>query len=94
MGWEWEGRVEVQELLEEVGHEVVVGGGIDERSLPTFPVESVKVRQFVDGALSKKVEMSLEVGHGGSEGVGIDSCSSNTFKTELSGKLGRSYRGS
>ena len=38
VGWKWEGRVEVQELLEEIGHEVV--GGINERSFPTFPIEA------------------------------------------------------
>ncbi len=41
-------------------------------------VAAEEVRQFVDGALGKEAETSLEVGHGGSEGVGIDSCSSNT----------------
>lgn len=49
-------------------------------------VVAEEVRQFVDGAVGKKAETTLEAGHRGS--VGIDSCSSNTFKTELSGKLG------
>jgi len=57
-------------------------------------VVAEEVRQFVDGALGEEAETSLEVGHGGSEGVGIDGGSSNTLKTELSSKLGRSNRGS
>ncbi len=59
-------------------------------------VVAEEVRQFVDGALLGG-RGGDEFGgwtRGGSEGVGIDGRSSNTLKTELSSKLGRSNRGS
>jgi len=54
-------------------------------------VVTEEVRQFVDGALGKKAETSLEVGHRGSEGVGIDSCSS-TFNADCK-VMGKEVKG-
>ena len=54
----------------------------------------MRQRQFVDGALEEEGETGLEVGHGGSECVGIYGGSSNTLKAEFSCELGRSYWGS
>ncbi len=45
----------------------------------------------MDGALGEELGTSFEVGNRGSEGVGIDSCSSNALETELSGRLVGNY---